>query len=283
VTTLDLGDGVPLALASIPAGEFEMGSTQAESSQPVHRVQVPAFWCGIHEVTREQWRQAAKLPAVNFALGEPVGRWPDDAERERRLPVNLVPYRLALEFCKRLSRAFDLTFRLPTEAEWEYACRAGSTTNSHYGDQFDPALSEIAVRTIPEVYGVPVMSRGDPNRFGLWHMIGNASEWCADAYFPNHEGAPVDGTAREAAPNVLDVERVMRGGSSTTREELGMSWWRSAWPESITTSRFGFRVVCTGLQCAAAPAADGNGGNNVNSGVLTIREATPRGPSRGGI
>lgn len=251
VAILDLGDGVPFTMASIPGGEFDRGSSAAESAQPVQRVQVPAFWCAIHEVTRDQWRQVNKLPMVdNVILGDPPGSWPDDEQRERLLPVDLVFYRGAQEFCKRLSRAFEIPIRLPSEAEWEYAGRAGSTTNYHYGDQFDPALSEIAIRTIPDVYGIPVMSRGHPNRFGLWHMIGNASEWCEDAYFPNYEGAPLDGTARAAAPDRADVPRVMRGGSSGTRSELGMSWWRTSWEESITASRFGFRVVCSDIACS---------------------------------
>ncbi len=215
----NLGDGVMLEMVEIPGGTFLMGSPESEEERgygegPQHRVTVPKFYMGKYEVTQAQWRKVAKLPKVNLDL---------DPERSQlkgdNLPVDNVFWLGAAEFCDRLSRATGRKYRLPSEAEWEYACRAGTTTPYHFGRvistelaNYDEGYSPTSPYRISKSKPKPVGSMKIVNGFGLFDMHGNVWELVQDSYHSNYDGgAPTDGSAWGSVGN--DVKWIIRGGS----------------------------------------------------------------------
>jgi len=168
---------------------------------------------GRYEVTQAQWRAAARLPKVNRDLVTDPSKFKGD-----NLPVEQVSWEDAVEFCERLSRATGRHYRLPTEAEWEYACRAGATTQFAFGETITPELvnyngnypygaaSKGKFRKQP----TPVGGLGIANAFGLFDMHGNVWEWCLDTWHENYNGAPSDGNVWEGGDTRY---RVVRGGS----------------------------------------------------------------------
>lgn len=197
-------------MTALPAGTLAMGSPEVKTSglseealkyagefeeQPQHAVRIPAFAIGTHEITQAEW--------VAIMGENPSGTHGD------RLPVENVSWEEAQEFARRLSQRTGKTYRLPTEAEWEYAARAGSTQTFPFGD--DPArLPQHAwFRENSEGHSHPVGSR-EPNAFGLHDMLGNVWERTEDCWRPHYEDAPTDGSARTDGDCDL---RVVRGGS----------------------------------------------------------------------
>jgi len=168
------------------------------------------------------------------------------------LPVELVSWNEAIEFCARLSRLTGRNYRLPSEAEWEYACRAGTTTPFYFGETITPDLvnynGNYPYGSAPKgTYRVKTTAVGNfpPNTFGLYDMHGNVMEWCQDVWHDNYNGAPTDGSAWES------------GGDSEGRLLRAGSWGdhavgsRAASREFNLQDRltifhrfFGFRVVC---------------------------------------
>lgn len=238
----DLG-GVGLEMVEIPAGKFLMGTSIAEIDEekriaphsplgsfpfemPQHEVEVPSFYLGKYEVTQAQWKAVAKLSKGNLD--------PDPSHFEGDdLPVEQVSWDDAMEFCARLSKATGRTYRLPTEAEWEYACRAATTTPSAFGEGFTKELMGFMGQN-------PVGATGIANGFGLYDMHANVQEWCLDVWHDDYNGAPTDGSAWQTGPK--PIGRVMRGGSHGTRSDS-----RSASREPTSPARWnsdvGFRVV----------------------------------------
>ncbi|HEY9751789.1 MAG TPA: formylglycine-generating enzyme family protein, partial [Coleofasciculaceae cyanobacterium] len=139
--TLNLGGGVDLTLMLIPAGQFMMGSADedsaaSESERPQRRVHLGQFLLGMTPVTQAQWRVVAGYDLVNIDLkAEPSHFKGDD------LPVEHVSWQEATEFCQRLSQKTGKYFHLPSEAQWEYACRAGTETAYHFGPQITTELA----------------------------------------------------------------------------------------------------------------------------------------------
>ncbi len=171
--------GTGIRLVRIPAGSFEMGSNIRKPEQPVHKVTVGEFWLGATEVTQAQWQAVMGNNPSHFKQAGP------DA------PVEMVTWNDAQAFVRKLSELDrDWTFRLPSEAEWEYACRAGGKAELH------GAAQEIA--WIRENSGGTTHPVGlkRPNAFGLYDMLGNVPEWIQDSWFEDHTGAPADGRAR---------------------------------------------------------------------------------------
>jgi formylglycine-generating enzyme required for sulfatase activity len=212
----DLGDGVKLEMVAILGGTFEMGSpsTEAErfdSEGPVHKVTIPSFYMGKYPVTQAQWRAVAGRRRVKLDLNPDPSRFKGDD-----LPVESVSWDEAVEFCQRLSRATGSKYRLPSEAEWEYACRAGTRTPFHFGETITPEYvnyngnypygqarkGEYRQRT------TPVGSLGAANGFGLYDMHGNVWEWCQDWYGSYPQGAVTDPQGPSSGS-----ARVARGGS----------------------------------------------------------------------
>ncbi len=169
---------------------------------------------GKFEVTQAQWRAVAGLPKVNRDLNANPSNFKGDD-----LPVEQVSWEEAVEFCARLTNKTGKTYRLPSEAEWEYACRAGTTTPFAFGETITPELVNYGGNYL---YGsaakgeyrqktTPVGSLEVANGFGLYDMHGNVWEWCADPWHENYNGAPGDGSIWEA--NSDKSYRVLRGGS----------------------------------------------------------------------
>ncbi|MEO0967514.1 MAG: formylglycine-generating enzyme family protein, partial [Cyanobacteria bacterium J06639_18] len=232
--TEDLGNGVTLEMMEIPAGEFFMGSP-ADNESPQHRVNVKSFFMGKFVVTQAQYQEI-------------MGKNPSRFKGEKR-PVERVNWNDATEFCQKLTEKTGRTYRLPSEAEWEYACRAKTTTPFHFGEtittdfanyngKYDGSKSEYRQQTT-KVGIFP------PNAFGLYDMHGNVWEWCQDTWHKNYDGAPTDGSAWIGNNNFY---RLARGGSWANSRELASSAHRGGdvpWSaHDLVYSYIGFRVVC---------------------------------------
>ncbi len=198
----NLGNGTTLEMVKIPSGKFKMGSPSNEKDrydqeEPQHDVTVASFYLGKYAVTQAQWRAVAKLPKINIDLKPD----PSYFKGENR-PVEQVNWDESGEFCARLSLQTGKTYRLPTEAEWEYACRAGTTTPFHFGETITSKLANYAASYIyaNEAKGeyrqqTTEVGTFPPNGFGLYDLHGNVWEWCADFWHKNYQGAPIDGSA----------------------------------------------------------------------------------------
>jgi len=258
--TEDLGNGVTLNMVAIPAGEFLMGATANERftydrETPQHRVKVPEFWMGKFAVTQAQWRQVAGWPKVNLALN------PDPSNfKASKRPVETVSWFEAMEFCDRLSLfagsrlsvKTSKPYRLPSEAEWEYACRAGTTTPFYFGETI---TSDLVNYKGTNIYGNGNAFEGEdrgqttkvgafpPNGFGLYDMHGNVEEWCADPWHDNYQGAPSDGSVWTTNGN--NESRVLRGGSSSQIPQNCRSASRCYIDLRRTINYLGFRIVCS--------------------------------------
>jgi formylglycine-generating enzyme required for sulfatase activity len=231
-----------IELVSIPAGSFMMGSDHSQEDseegdeRPVHRVTFKhTFYMGKYEVTQAQYRAVmGKNPSGS--LGD-------------NLPVERVMWPEAVEFTRRLNARHDgYTYRLPSEAEWEYACRAGTTTDFAFGRSLSSLQANFdgsqpfggAPKGINRSETTPVGSFA-PNAWGLYDMHGNVMEWCLDAYHDSYDGAPSDGS-----PWLTDGStgwRVLRGGSWFDSANELRSPSRERLAPIICDESIGFRVV----------------------------------------
>jgi len=201
-----LGEGVSLEMVVIPGGRFLMGSRAGyayDDECPQHSVRVSSFLLGKYPVTQEQWQAV-------------MGSLPPCRGQGARRPVDRVSWNDAREFCAWLSEQTGRVYRLPGEAEWEYACRARTITPFYCGETITTDLAnyvgEHVYRSEPKgVYRheTTVVGSFPPNAFGLYDMHGNVWEWCADAWHDDYEGAPTDGAAWESG---RAAHRVLRGG-----------------------------------------------------------------------
>ncbi len=257
---LDRQNGIFLELVRIPAGEFQMGSPENEigrlPNEKLHDVAVPEFYLGRYEVTRQQWAFVAVLPKVKDDLprdpsvletGRPSRSQRPLPQATATLPVENVTWSQAVEFCRRLESITGKRFRLPTEAEWEYACRAGSSKPFAFGDTLTTRVANIN-GDIPYGNGkptptagrlLPVGALGIANAFGLFDMHGNVWEWCQDAFVEDYDYTPTDGSAYDV-PN--PVYRVRRGGAAIYKAEL----CRSAMRGRAEPERSGACATCVG-------------------------------------
>jgi formylglycine-generating enzyme required for sulfatase activity len=247
----DLGDAVKLDMVGIEAGSFLMGSPEEELEQfdhegPQHQVYVPAFLMGRYPVTQAQWKAVAAMEKVERDLE------PDPAEfKGVNNPIEGVSWYEAVEFCARLSKATGKDYRLPTEAQWEYACRAGTQTPFYFG----PTLTaDLANYDGSATYGqgprgeslkttTPV-GNYSPNAWGLYDMHGNVWEWCLDHWHSNYNGAPTDGSAWLS--DEQSSSRLLRGGSWSYNPGACRSASRDNFYPVARYSNTGFRVVCRG-------------------------------------
>ncbi|MDB9438369.1 formylglycine-generating enzyme family protein [Dolichospermum lemmermannii CS-548] len=248
----DLGNGIQLEMVAIPGGSFMMGSPKneperRETESPQHQVTVPPFLLGKYPVTQAQWQAVAALPPVNQELKPNPSRF-EGANR----PVERVSWHDAVEFCNRLSNHTQRPYRLPSEAEWEYACRAGTTTPFHFGETITTDLANYngnyiygdGVKGIRKGETTEVGSFKIANEFGLYDMHGNVWEWCQDDWHNNYEDAPTDGSAWIS--NKAKINKLLRGGSWYHNPGLCRSAYRSFNYLDSSDDVIGFRVVCSG-------------------------------------
>jgi formylglycine-generating enzyme required for sulfatase activity/uncharacterized caspase-like protein len=261
----DLGNGVSLDMVYIPPGSFMMGTEDAEierlvkkfnwtgyrTEKPQHQVTVPTFYMGKHPITQAQWKAVAALPQINRELKPEPSKFKGD-----NLPVERVSWYNAVEFCARLSKETGKEYRLPSEAEWEYACRAGTTTPFHFGETITSKLanydaSNIFAEEVKGEYRGQTTPVGEfpANGFGLHDMHGNVWEWCLDDWHSDYKGVPKDGNPwfDNKNNNLSDKtgSAVLRGGSWLGSPVLCRSAYRSdAFTRDYLNFNIGFRVVC---------------------------------------
>jgi formylglycine-generating enzyme required for sulfatase activity len=183
---------VGMRFVQLPAGSFYMGSNVRKPEGPIHRVNVRSFWMGVTEVTQAQWQAVMGSNPSHFQDAGP------------NAPVEMITWDDAQAFVRKLSAIEPgRRYRLPSEAEWEYACRAGGKGET-YG-----VVEEIAwVRENSNGTTHPVGQKR-PNAFGLYDMFGNVPEWVQDTWHADYTGAPIDGTAWEGTGSVYHP---VRGG-----------------------------------------------------------------------
>ncbi|WP_416674625.1 SUMF1/EgtB/PvdO family nonheme iron enzyme [Egbenema bharatensis] len=252
----ELGNGVQLEMVSIPGGSFQMGSPDGEGvddERPQHSVTVKPFLMGKYAVTQAQWKTVASFPKVERDLEPDPAHFQGDNR-----PVECVSWEDAIEFCTRLSQKTGREYRLPSEAEWEYACRAGTTTPFHFGETITTDLAnyrrffwDYKRKTYPGSYGVDPkgefreqtteVGNFPPNAFGLYDMHGNIWEWCLEHWHKNYSGAPIDGSAWIDEDLSL---RLLRGGSWNDHLWNCRSAERGRRYPNRRLNSCGFRVVC---------------------------------------
>jgi eukaryotic-like serine/threonine-protein kinase len=243
-------------MIKIPAGKFMMGQTASEKQEllkflkyhadgffvselPQHQVKVPEFFLGQTLVTQTQWQEI-------------MGNNPSGFKGDSKLPVDSVTRLDAMDFCQKLSQKTGRIYRLPSEAEWEYACRAGTTTPFHFGETITPEVVNYDGSKTFYASADKGENRGKPtpvgifpsNGFGLYDMHGNLWEWCLDEWKVNYNNAPVDGSARGNI-NSRDKGRLflLRGGSWNFDPVNCRSTSRNRSFTDTHSKYWGFRVV----------------------------------------
>jgi formylglycine-generating enzyme required for sulfatase activity len=234
----DIGEDVILELVEIPGGEFTIGSPKEEEGRiptegPQRSVTLPSFWIGKYEVTQEQWREVAKLSIVKSDFNADPS-FP--LYKHGKSPVSGVSWDDAVEFCKRLSRKTGREYRLPTEAEWEYAARAGTNAPFAFGATVTPVVANCTQKR-PTTVG----SLGVANAFGLFDMTGNVWEWCQDERRDDYNDLSADGSWTKEGDRQF---RRLRGGSwGLTELKLCRSALRYQDAPDARSLIYGFRVV----------------------------------------
>jgi formylglycine-generating enzyme required for sulfatase activity len=257
---------IGLEMVSIPSGNFLMGSPPEEEGRysregPQQKVSIRIFDMSKTPITQMQWRRVAERPTIQIALKLDPSKFKGD-----NFPVENISWDEAVEFCARLSK-WDKTssYRLPSEAEWEYACRAGTTTPFHFGktvttDQANYRGTDLWEQNerLPGKYGdgstgefrkqTTEVKKFPPNAWDLYGMHGNVGEWCADPWHENYKDSPTDGTVWKK--NGISNEKVVRGGAWDQPPMRCRSASRAHEKSSHKDAALGFRVVAatyTGL------------------------------------
>jgi formylglycine-generating enzyme required for sulfatase activity len=222
-------------------------ATEAESNdneRPQHKVTVPAFYMGKFQVTQKLWKAVASLPKIERELKPDPSSFKGDNR-----PVESITWYDAVEFCKRLSKKTGREYRLPSESEWEYACRAGTTTPFYFGETITTDLVNYngnytyagAPKGQYRQETTPV-GQFPPNAFGLYDMHGNVWEWCADYWHDNYNGAPTNGSAW-LSENENDY-RLLRGGSWYFNARNCRSAYRNRDNAGNAYNNVGLRLAC---------------------------------------
>lgn len=248
----NLGNNIVLESIAIPGGNYMIGAALEEKGSvpdetPQHRVRISPFYLGKYPITQAQWQEIARLPQIDRYLNPNPSFFVG-----KDLPVETISWQDAVEFCQRLSQKTGRKYTLPTEAEWEYACRAGTKTPFHLGPTITGNLANYndLVSYASEPLGkhrakTTRVGSFPPNSFGLYDMHGLVFEWCQDVWHPNYQQAPTDGSARRVTDGEEEgIEyRVLRGGSWSSKPIFCRSANRA---KALATDRyvnFGFRVV----------------------------------------
>ncbi|MGC1306070.1 MAG: SUMF1/EgtB/PvdO family nonheme iron enzyme [Phormidesmis sp.] len=242
----DLGEGVALEMVRIPGGKFVMGASHGEADStagegPQHEVTVPEFWMGKYAITQAQWQ------AATVSLREIQDSSVPTCLRGPNRPVENVFWTNAVEFCQWLSQRSGRAYQLPSGAQWEYACRAGTTTPFYFGETITPALANYngsyAYGDGPRgKYRQETTEVGSfpPNLFGLYDMHGNVWEWCLDDWHDFYKDVSVEGSAWRLSGQ----KKFLRGGSWSYLPTNCRSAYRLNYPFHNRIDDIGFRVVC---------------------------------------
>jgi formylglycine-generating enzyme required for sulfatase activity len=222
-------------MVDIPAGKFNMGSNEYEDEKPIHQVIVPAFQIGKYPVTQAQYQAV-------------MGNNPSRFSGNPQNPVESVTWFNAQAFCEKLSQLTGKNYRLPTEAEWEYACRAGTKTRFSFGDEENKLGDYAWFRTNSNNETHPVGEKL-PNPWGICDMHGNVWEWCADQYHENYVNKPENikenGSLAWRDNNITNKSsRILRGGSWFHIPVKSPSASREKYDADDGFNDIGFRVVC---------------------------------------
>jgi len=277
---------LPLQMILIPRGSFKMGAPDGEEEsgedeKPQHEVNVSSFLMSRYPITQEQWRAVAERTdlkvAANHKLKPNPSYFKEDYEKEgdrQKRPVECVSWQDALVFCARLSELTGRSYSLPSEAQWEYACRAGTETPFHFGESITTNLANYrgtdneeyswkgnygrGLKGIYREQTTPVDYFKAPNAFGLSDMHGNVWEWCLDPWHQNYKRAPRDGRVWDEGKESLyentsknidillkdDRTCVLRGGSWNDNPWSCRSALRGLNDRDARYDLFGFRVMC---------------------------------------
>ena len=217
-------------LVDLPGGTFTMGSNEDPSEKPPHKVTIPPFSIGKYPVTNGEWRQCLDSRVCSYS---PVG---DDAE-----PVRNVSWDDAQQYVSWLSKATNRLYRLPTEAEFEYAERAGTDTKYWWGNALQDGVTDC--KGCGQPYDTKAPQKVDTfkaNAFGLFGMAGGVDQWVADCWHKNFVGAPADGKAwvEESC-----AEHVLRGGSWKSEPSAVHSASRDHYDTAVRYLTHGFRIA----------------------------------------
>lgn len=239
-----LAKGIYLDMVPIPGGTFLMGSPSDEKKtdwsdgreEQQHQVKIEPFWMGKFAVTQEQWQA--------------VMGWNPSRFKGDKRPVEQVSWNHCQQFCQKLSELTGKNYRLPSEAQWEYACRAGTSTPFNCGETLITDLvnydgKELYAEEENEIYWDSTEEVGlfPPNAYGLYDMHGNVWEWCEDGWHDNYDGAPADGSAW--VDNYAENDgRIIRGGSWHSHPIYCRSANRYYFHHNFAISYLGCRVVC---------------------------------------
>jgi len=239
-STISLGSDAKISFILIPAGTFTMGSPASEAGSyknegPQRTVTLArSFHMSVTEITQAQWRAV---------MGTEPWKGASLAADGADIAANYISWNDARAFCARMSKGLGRTVRLPTEAEWEYACRAGATTRYHYGD--DPDYTRLAAHAWYQANAsakggrcAQPVARKAPNAWGLYDMHGNVWEWCGDWY-----GAYSTGSASDPRGPRTGTERVLRGGAWDSRPANCRSASRNSFGPTLRVGKMGLRVV----------------------------------------
>lgn len=229
---VDLGNGVKLETVNLPGGEFTMGGERYGDEKPPHRVRVSPFAIGKYPVTQAQWKAVMGSDPSRFKGGD--------------RPVENVSWNDVNEFIRRLNQKTGLQFRLPTEAEWEYAARAGSTTEYCFGDD-EKQLGDYAWFSKNSGSTTHPVGQKKPNDFGLFDMHGNVWEWCSDWYSDSYyEECKRQGIVADPSGPTAGSDRVVRGGGWYSDAVNCRSANRSFGAPGNRSVHLGFRLVRIG-------------------------------------
>ena len=262
----------------IPGGSFKMGAPDgeegsSEDEKPQHEVNVSSFLMSRYPITQEQWRAVAERTdlkvAANHKLDPNPSYFKKDYEKEgdrQKRPVESVGWQDALVFCARLSELTGRFYSLPSEAQWEYACRAGTETPFHFGESITTDLANYrgtgnygrGTKGIYREQTTPVDYFKAPNALGLSDMYGNVWEWCLDPWHKDYKGAPQDGRIWDEGKESLyeDISKnidvlpkenrthVLRGGSWGDDPDICRSANRDVDDRDARLNDLGFRVMC---------------------------------------
>jgi hypothetical protein len=241
-------NGVDFELVKIPAGSFEIGSND-DRENPNHHITVPEFFMGKYPVTQAQWEAIANLKEKKRKLDPDLSQF-KGADR----PIENILWEDAVEFCGRLSDHTGRLYRLPSEAEWEYACRAGTTTPYHFGETLDRSLANYEQK----YKKTTTVGKFPGNPWGLFDCHGNVWEWCADVWHPNYNDAPMDGSPRITGANT--AYHSGRGGSWAIPEVFARSASRYDLTRASHFGDRGFRLVLSvvgGFPSSKSPNSGG--------------------------